>query len=72
MSKILRLRLPKRSATNILQKWVLQGNPVTLSQLQDISKELRRSQRKVVQLLFVLSYHAVCIRFVWLIVGVVH
>ncbi|XP_014517780.1 pentatricopeptide repeat-containing protein At5g09450, mitochondrial [Vigna radiata var. radiata] len=44
-SKILRLRLPKRSATNILQKWVLQGNPVTLSQLRDISKELRRSQR---------------------------
>ncbi|KOM52266.1 hypothetical protein LR48_Vigan09g092500 [Vigna angularis] len=39
-SRILRLRLPKRSATNILQKWVLQGNPVTLSQLRDISKEL--------------------------------
>ncbi|ESW20375.1 hypothetical protein PHAVU_006G203700 [Phaseolus vulgaris] len=44
-SIILRLRLPKRSATNILQKWVLQGNTVTLSQLRDISKELRRSQR---------------------------
>lgn len=44
-SRIFRLRLPKRSATNVLQKWVLQGNPITLSQLRDISKELRRSQR---------------------------
>ncbi|KAK7246716.1 hypothetical protein RIF29_41586 [Crotalaria pallida] len=45
-SRILRLRLPKRSATNILQKWVLEGNPtVTASQLRDISKDLRRSQR---------------------------
>ncbi|XP_019425882.1 PREDICTED: pentatricopeptide repeat-containing protein At5g09450, mitochondrial [Lupinus angustifolius] len=45
-SRILRLRLPKRSATNILQKWVLEGNPpITAPQLRDISKDLRRSQR---------------------------
>ncbi|XP_061365459.1 pentatricopeptide repeat-containing protein At5g09450, mitochondrial isoform X2 [Gastrolobium bilobum] len=44
-SRILRLRLPKRSATNILQKWALEGNPITVSELRDISKELRRSQR---------------------------
>ncbi|CAJ2675609.1 unnamed protein product [Trifolium pratense] len=44
-SRILRLRLPKRSATNVLQKWVLQGNSIPVSQLRDISKELRDSQR---------------------------
>nr|AFK33523.1 unknown [Lotus japonicus] len=44
-SRILRLRLPKRSATNILHKWVLEGNSVTVSELRDIAKELRRSQR---------------------------
>uniref|UniRef100_A0A7N0URU1 Pentatricopeptide repeat-containing protein n=1 Tax=Kalanchoe fedtschenkoi TaxID=63787 RepID=A0A7N0URU1_KALFE len=44
-SRILRLRLPKRSATNVIQKWVSEGNGVTDSQLRDISKELRRCQR---------------------------
>lgn len=44
-SRILRLRLPKRSATNVLQKWVLQGNSIPVSELRDISKELRTSQR---------------------------
>ncbi|XP_027338645.1 pentatricopeptide repeat-containing protein At5g09450, mitochondrial [Abrus precatorius] len=44
-SRIFRLRLPKRSATNVLHNWVLQGNPITLSQLRDISKDLRRSHR---------------------------
>jgi len=44
-SRILRLRLPKRSATNVLQKWVLQGNSIPVSELRDISKELRSSQR---------------------------
>ncbi|CAK8569645.1 unnamed protein product [Lathyrus sativus] len=44
-SRILRLRLPKRSATNVLQKWVLQGNSIPVSQLRDISNELRSSQR---------------------------
>ncbi|KAL5072040.1 hypothetical protein RYX36_022927 [Vicia faba] len=44
-SRILRLRLPKRSATNVLQKWVLQGNSIPVSQLRDISNHLRNSQR---------------------------
>lgn len=44
-SRIFRLRLPKRSATNILQKWVNEGNSVTLSQLRQISRDLRKSHR---------------------------
>ena len=43
--RIFRLRLPKRSATNIIQKWVAEGNTVTASELRNISKELRKSQR---------------------------
>ncbi|XP_057978195.1 pentatricopeptide repeat-containing protein At5g09450, mitochondrial [Malania oleifera] len=44
-SRIFRLRLPKRSATNVLQRWVHEGNRITLSELRHISKELRKSQR---------------------------
>ncbi|KDP40947.1 hypothetical protein JCGZ_24946 [Jatropha curcas] len=44
-SRIFRLRLPKRSATNIIQKWVNEGNTVALSELRSISKELSKSQR---------------------------
>jgi len=44
-SRILRLRLPKRSATNVLQKWVLQGNSIPVSELRHISKQLRSTQR---------------------------
>ncbi|CAK9174082.1 unnamed protein product [Ilex paraguariensis] len=44
-SRIFRLRLPKRSATNVLQKWVGEGHKVTICGLRDISKELRKSQR---------------------------
>ncbi|XP_010690204.2 pentatricopeptide repeat-containing protein At5g09450, mitochondrial [Beta vulgaris subsp. vulgaris] len=44
-SRIFRLRLPKRSATNIIQKWVNEGNSVTLPELRHISKELRKSHR---------------------------
>ncbi|XP_043817228.1 pentatricopeptide repeat-containing protein At5g09450, mitochondrial isoform X2 [Manihot esculenta] len=44
-SRIFRLRLPKRSATNIIQKWVSEGNTVTASELRSISRELRKSQR---------------------------
>ncbi|XP_065872397.1 pentatricopeptide repeat-containing protein At5g09450, mitochondrial [Euphorbia lathyris] len=44
-SRIFRLRLPKRSATNIIQKWVNEGNTVTASELRNISKELRKYQR---------------------------
>lgn len=43
--RIFRLRLPKRSATNIIQKWVSEGNFVTLSELRHISRELRKSHR---------------------------
>ncbi|XP_050208848.1 pentatricopeptide repeat-containing protein At5g09450, mitochondrial [Mercurialis annua] len=44
-TKIFRLRLPKRSATNIIQNWVSEGNSVTVSELRNISKELRKLQR---------------------------
>ncbi|KAA8545641.1 hypothetical protein F0562_020908 [Nyssa sinensis] len=44
-SRIFRLRLPKRSAVNVLQKWVYEGNQITISDLRHISKELRKSQR---------------------------
>ncbi|CAO2815796.1 unnamed protein product [Amaranthus hypochondriacus] len=44
-SRIFRLRLPKRSATNIIQKWVNEGNSVTLSELRQIYRDLRKSHR---------------------------
>ncbi|XP_028785427.1 pentatricopeptide repeat-containing protein At5g09450, mitochondrial-like [Neltuma alba] len=44
-SRLFRLRLPKRSATNVLQKWVSEGNHISGSELRDISRELRKSQR---------------------------
>ncbi|KAK1302804.1 Pentatricopeptide repeat-containing protein [Acorus calamus] len=44
-SRVFRLRLPKRSATNALQRWVDEGREVSLSDLRNISKELRRAQR---------------------------
>ncbi|CAL1381316.1 unnamed protein product [Linum trigynum] len=44
-SRILRLRLPKRSATNVIENWVREGNPVMSSELRAISRELRKSQR---------------------------
>ncbi|KAK6945786.1 Pentatricopeptide repeat [Dillenia turbinata] len=44
-SRIFRLRLPKRSATNVLQKWIGEGNSVSISDLRNISKELRKAQR---------------------------
>ncbi|XP_051147472.1 pentatricopeptide repeat-containing protein At5g09450, mitochondrial [Andrographis paniculata] len=42
-SKILRLRLPKRSATNVLQNWVDDGNRIAISELRSICNELRKS-----------------------------
>lgn len=45
MSRIFRLRVPKRSATNVLQRWIGDGNLVRASELRHISKELRKSQR---------------------------
>ncbi|GAB4853234.1 hypothetical protein Ancab_017423 [Ancistrocladus abbreviatus] len=44
-SRIFRLRLPKKSATNVLQNWVNEGNRISISDLRHISKELRKSHR---------------------------
>ncbi|XP_043711145.1 pentatricopeptide repeat-containing protein At5g27460 isoform X1 [Telopea speciosissima] len=44
-SWIFKLRFPKRSATAAIQKWIGEGNKVTLSELRQISKDLRKSQR---------------------------
>ncbi|XP_042508027.1 pentatricopeptide repeat-containing protein At5g09450, mitochondrial isoform X1 [Macadamia integrifolia] len=44
-SRIFRLRFPKRSATAAMRKWVGEGNKVTLSELRQISKELKKSLR---------------------------
>ncbi|KAI9095750.1 hypothetical protein K1719_026310 [Acacia pycnantha] len=44
-SRLFRLRLPKRSAANVLQKWVSEGNCISMSELRAISRELRKSQR---------------------------
>ncbi|KAB5516027.1 hypothetical protein DKX38_026675 [Salix brachista] len=41
--RIFRLRLPKRSVTNVIDKWVREGNAVSASELRHISKELRKS-----------------------------
>ncbi|ESR34081.1 hypothetical protein CICLE_v10006919mg [Citrus x clementina] len=44
-SRIFRISLPKRSATNVIQRWVSEGNQATVSELRHILKELRKSQR---------------------------
>lgn len=44
-SRILRLRLPKRSATNVIEKWINEGHRITSYDLRHISKELRKSHR---------------------------
>ncbi|XP_024020462.1 pentatricopeptide repeat-containing protein At5g09450, mitochondrial isoform X2 [Morus notabilis] len=44
-SRIFRLRLPKRSATNVLQRWISEGNQISISELRQISKDLRKSHR---------------------------
>ncbi|KAK4476916.1 hypothetical protein RD792_016082 [Penstemon davidsonii] len=44
-SRIFSLRLPKRSVTNVLQKWVDEGRKITASDLRSISIDLRRSHR---------------------------
>ncbi|XP_052880743.1 pentatricopeptide repeat-containing protein At5g09450, mitochondrial isoform X2 [Gossypium arboreum] len=44
-SRIFQLRLPKRSATTVIEKWVGEGNRVSISDLRQISKDLRKSQR---------------------------
>lgn len=44
-SRIFTLRLPKRSAINVIQKWISEGNQTTGSELRQILKELKKSQR---------------------------
>ncbi|XP_024960713.1 pentatricopeptide repeat-containing protein At5g09450, mitochondrial [Cynara cardunculus var. scolymus] len=44
-SRIFRLRLPKRSATNVIEKWINEGHQITIYDLRRISKELRKSRR---------------------------
>ncbi|KAL7168741.1 hypothetical protein ACSBR2_039058 [Camellia fascicularis] len=39
-SRLFRLRFPKRSASNILQKWASEGRKITTSDLQCISGDL--------------------------------
>ncbi|CAN4120046.1 unnamed protein product [Withania somnifera] len=43
--RIFSLRLPKRSATNVLKRWVSEGRQLPISDLRYISKELRKSRR---------------------------
>ncbi|KAL6517618.1 hypothetical protein OROMI_033319 [Orobanche minor] len=43
--RVFRVRLPKRSVTNVLQKWISEGNEITISDLRSFSRDLRRSQR---------------------------
>ncbi|XP_062077051.1 pentatricopeptide repeat-containing protein At5g09450, mitochondrial isoform X1 [Humulus lupulus] len=44
-SRIFRLRQPKRSVANVLQKWINEGNQINISELRQISKDLRKFQR---------------------------
>ncbi|XP_077214323.1 pentatricopeptide repeat-containing protein At5g09450, mitochondrial-like isoform X3 [Tasmannia lanceolata] len=44
-TRIFRLRFPKRSATTVLDRWVGEGKKITISELRQIAKDLRKSQR---------------------------
>ncbi|KAL5787747.1 hypothetical protein ACOSP7_004696 [Xanthoceras sorbifolium] len=44
-SRIFRLRLPKRSAINVIQRWVSEGNQPSIFELRQILRDLRNSQR---------------------------
>ncbi|EPS68015.1 hypothetical protein M569_06760, partial [Genlisea aurea] len=44
-NRIFRERLPKRSVSNVLQKWIDEGRRIEASDLRSISRDLRRSQR---------------------------
>ncbi|KAK2662909.1 hypothetical protein Ddye_001483 [Dipteronia dyeriana] len=44
-SRIFSLRLPKRSAINVIHRWVSEGNQTTVFELRQILKDLRNSQR---------------------------
>lgn len=44
-SRIFRVRLPKRSVSNVLQRWVNEGRDITVYELRNISRDLSRSHR---------------------------
>ncbi|KAI9178123.1 hypothetical protein LWI28_022988 [Acer negundo] len=44
-SRIFSLRLPKRSAINVIHRWVSEGNKTNILELRQILKDLRNSQR---------------------------
>ncbi|KAK0591061.1 hypothetical protein LWI29_035144 [Acer saccharum] len=44
-SRIFSLRLPKRSAINVIHRWVSEGNQTNILELRQILKDLRNSQR---------------------------
>ena len=44
-SRIFRLRFPKRSATEAVERWVEEGGKVSVQELRQITRELRRAQR---------------------------
>lgn len=44
-SRIFKLRFPKRSATDALDRWVQEGGKVSVSELRNITTELKRAQR---------------------------
>ncbi|PKA56132.1 Pentatricopeptide repeat-containing protein [Apostasia shenzhenica] len=44
-SRIFRLRLPKRSATAVLENWVAEGRNATAPVLRQIAKDLKKSKR---------------------------
>ena len=44
-SRIFRLKPAKRSVTNVIQRWLNEGNQISISNLRHISKDLRKSHR---------------------------
>ena len=44
-SRIFRLKPTKRSVTNVIQRWLSEGNQISISDLRHISKDLKKSHR---------------------------
>ncbi|KAI3961328.1 hypothetical protein MKX01_007042 [Papaver californicum] len=44
-TRLFKLRFPKRSATTAIQKWVNEGNQVTLPELRQLAKDLNKYHR---------------------------
>ncbi|KAI3992898.1 hypothetical protein MKX01_034248 [Papaver californicum] len=44
-TRLFKLRFPKRSATTAIQKWINEGNQVTLPELRQLAKDLNKSHR---------------------------